>query len=259
MAKLDSTLKRIKVINRKNKIKQAVILAGGKGERLRPITNTVPKPMALVNGIPFLDYLIGSLIEVGIKKILILVGYKSEVIISRYNNANIDISFSYSDEKAQTGKRIIDAYDKLDSNFLLLYGDNYWPIDLQSMMELYILTKAEVTTTVFRNKYGTGEYGLENNIEVLENFLVKRYDKSRKSNNLNGVDIGYFIINKNIFNELKSNNNLSFENDILPNVIKRNTLYAYLTDDQYYFITNIETLKNFEKYVINNKIKPYHN
>ena len=68
-------------------IEQAVILAGGRGERLRPITDKVPKPMALINKIPFLDYLISSLIKVKIKKILILVGYKSETIISRYKNS----------------------------------------------------------------------------------------------------------------------------------------------------------------------------
>ena len=54
------------------KLQQAVILAGGRGERLRPLTDSIPKPMAPVNGIPFLDYLIHSIIQGEIKNILFL-------------------------------------------------------------------------------------------------------------------------------------------------------------------------------------------
>ena len=66
------------------KITQTVILAGGRGERLKPLTDYMPKPMAPINGKPFLDYLIHSIISVGINQILILLGYKSEMIVSRY-------------------------------------------------------------------------------------------------------------------------------------------------------------------------------
>jgi NDP-sugar pyrophosphorylase family protein len=65
-------------------IRQAVILAGGKGKRLLPLTKNIPKPMAIVNNVPFLSYLIYALKKKGIKKILILVGYKSKKIINFY-------------------------------------------------------------------------------------------------------------------------------------------------------------------------------
>ena len=65
-------------------IEQAVILAGGEGKRLYPITKNLPKPMAPINSVPFLSYLIFILKKKGIKKILILVGYKSEKIIEYY-------------------------------------------------------------------------------------------------------------------------------------------------------------------------------
>ena len=78
------------------KINQAVILAGGKGQRLYPITRKVPKPLALINSIPFMDYLLESLIEIGINKVLFLVGYKYELFIKRYGNSisnKIDIEY----------------------------------------------------------------------------------------------------------------------------------------------------------------------
>ena len=67
------------------KIDQAVILAGGIGKRLKPITNSIPKPLANINGSPFLDYLIKSVRDLGINKILILTGYKSDKIIVKGN------------------------------------------------------------------------------------------------------------------------------------------------------------------------------
>ena len=65
-------------------VKQAVILAGGSGKRLMPLTKDRPKPMVLVGKHPFLDYLINSILQAGIKKILILTGYKSKIIEQRY-------------------------------------------------------------------------------------------------------------------------------------------------------------------------------
>ena len=83
-------------------INQAVILAGGRGERLRPLTDSMPKPMAPINSIPFLDYLIHSIIQAGIENVLFLLGYKANVITDRYNNMkNINIEFSYGTEEDQ--------------------------------------------------------------------------------------------------------------------------------------------------------------
>ena len=63
-----------------NNLNQAVILAGGLGERLKPITDKFPKPMVEINGKPFIDYLLNYLSSQGIKNVIILSGYKSEII-----------------------------------------------------------------------------------------------------------------------------------------------------------------------------------
>ena len=239
-------------------LKQAVILAGGRGERLRPLTNTIPKPMVPIHGIPFLNYLINSVIEVGIKRVLILTGYKSKVIIDRYDNwrkDEIEIRYSVGTEQDQTGRRLLNAYELLDDHFLLLYGDNYWPIELNQMLDLYRRKNAEVLTTVFSNKNGTGEYGYENNISVGVDNFVQRYDKQRKTHNLNGVDIGYFIVNKTTINPDVAEN-ISFEEDILPELIRKKQLIAHIANTQYYYITNMDSLKNFESAVMEKNIQP---
>ena len=237
-------------------LKQAVILAGGRGERLRPLTDDIPKPMAPINGNPFLDYLIHSIVLAGIKKILILLGYKSEVIASRYKRMkNINIEFSYGTEDDKTGRRVLNAYEQLDDHFLLMYGDNYWPIELESIWSNYINSGADISTTVFSNKNGTGEYGYENNVVVGDDGTVIKYDKKRVTREANGVDIGYFLLSREL---LDSNltGNVSLEEDMIPNYISNNKLTAYLTNNQYYFITNIRTLKDFEKAAVTNNFRP---
>jgi len=237
-------------------IKQAVILAGGMGKRLLPLTKNLPKPMVLVNNFPFLSYLIFSLKKRGIKKILILVGYKYKKIIDYYSNtADIPISFCYSSVKSDTGKRVVDAYEFLDDEFLLLYGDNFWEPNIKKMYKKFKMKNAFISTTVFNNKFGTAEYGKQNNVFVKKNSFVKKYDKSRKDKSLNGVDIGFFLIKKNFLkNFKKKKKNYSFEKDILVKSIELNKLIAYKTNQQYYSITNSKMLKRFEKHIIKNKL-----
>src|SRR5271170_965123 len=126
--------------NNMSKINQAVIFAGGRGERLRPLTDHLPKPMAPVNGVPFLDYLIKTLEDAGIKKILFLLGYRAETIVDRYGKclpSGVKIEYSIGTAEDLTGRRLLNAYEQLDERFLLLYGDNYWPIEIDRMTALF--------------------------------------------------------------------------------------------------------------------------
>lgn len=230
-------------------IEQAVILAGGKGKRLLPLTESLPKPMAPINNIPFLSYLIYYLRQKGIKKILILVGYKYKKIVNYYGKVNnFSIKFCYSSVKSDAGKRVIDSYKYLDNEFLLLYGDNFWIPNISKMYKKFKNNKALISTTVFNNKLGTAEYGKENNVYVKKNSFVGKYDKLRINKKLNGVDIGFFIIKKKFLKFFKQKKNYSLENDILAQAIKLKKLIAYKTDRQYFSITNIKMLKKFETF-----------
>ena len=183
-------------------IKQAVILAGGLGRRLKPITNFIPKPMATINNIPFLDYLIKSVVDLNIKNVLILTGYKSLIINNRYRKMKfINVSFSKSKINDLSGRRLLDAYDKLEEYFLLMYGDNYCPINFNKLIKCHNENNSLITLTAYSNKDGKGEYGFNNNVRINRNGLVINYDQLRKSSSMNGVNIGYFIVNKKILNK----------------------------------------------------------
>ena len=103
----------------------------------------------------------------------------------------------------------------------------------------------KVSSTVFSNNNGTGEYGFGNNVVVSDNNYVVQYDKKRETFNANGVDMGYFLVAKEALDS-EMPGNVSFEIDILPELIAKKQLGAYVTDTQYHYITNMQSLKDFE-------------
>lgn len=239
-----------------NTIQQAVILAGGQGIRLRPLTNDKPKPMVEVSGRPFLEHLLAMLKENGIKEVILLLGYMPDKIIDHFGDGKrfgLKIKYSVTPVEEETGTRIKKAKDFLHNKFLLLYADNYWSLQLKSMYEFFSAkggkkSGAVGTVTVYNNKDGFGEYGYQNNMLVADNGLVLKYDRSRKDPELNAVDIGFFIFKKSIL-DIFPEHNFSFEIEILPKLISEKKLFAYRTNDRYYPLTNVSFLPQLELYI----------
>jgi NDP-sugar pyrophosphorylase family protein len=230
-------------------IRQAVILAGGEGVRLRPFTYNIPKPMVLVNNRPFLEYLINMLRNNGITEVVLLLGYLPQKITRHFGDGSgfgLNIKYSLGKVSDKTGTRLRNAGPLLDDNFLLMYGDNYWPLDLKELVEVYTRQGTQALATIYTNKDGTGEYGWENNTHIDDRGYILRYDKSRKAPDLNGVDIGFFILNRKVL-ELMPDNDFSFEEEILPELVNRRQLSGYKTDQRYYYITTPESLKKAER------------
>lgn len=233
-------------------IRQAVILAGGMGTRLRPLTDKIPKPMIVLNNRPFLEYLIELLRENGISEIILLLGYLPEKIKEYFGNGSnfgINIKYSIGDVSHETGTRIMNAKELLDDHFLLLYCDNYCPLNLKKLVDFYCKHEASAMVTVYTNKDGI----TQNNVLVDNDGYVIKYDKSRKDKNLNGVEIGFFIIDKKIL-KLMPNYNFSFEKKILPQLVEKRQLLGTLTEHRYYSIGTLERIPITEKFLKPKKV-----
>jgi len=233
-------------------VNQAVILAGGVGMRLRPLTNTIPKPMVLVNNRPYLEYLIELLKQNGISEIVLLLGYLYEKIVDHFgdgSNFGINIKYSIGDVSFETGKRIKDAENLMQDHFLLMYCDNYWPLNLERLTEFHNENQTIASVTVYTNKDSI----TRNNIYVDENGYVVKYDKSRTDKDLNGVEIGFFIIDKKVLN-LMPKYNFSFESVVLPQLIEKRQLSGFLTDHKYYSIGSLERISKTEKFLKPKKV-----
>ena len=114
-------------------MRQAVILAGGKGTRLKEVSGNLPKPMVPVLGKPLLRYLIEQCVEYGIFNIKLLVSYKKEVIEDYFGDGSqygASIQYIVEDIPRGTAGALMDALPELDEQFLVVYGDTFFDIDL---------------------------------------------------------------------------------------------------------------------------------
>lgn len=160
----------------RDKIKQAVILAGGLGKRLQPFTDNNPKPMYPVNGKPFIGYLIEQVKQFGIDNILLLLGYMPEKITEYLKNGKdygVSISYDITPVEFNTGDRIFHAKERLNDDFLLMYCDNYCPIDYRKLEDDFYNNNALIQVSVYDNK----DNYTKNNMLLEENGKVLAYDK----------------------------------------------------------------------------------
>ena len=122
------------------KLEEAIILAGGMGTRLKGIISDMPKPLAPINGIPFLTYLIKFLKQEGIKHIVLSVGYRWEMIKEIYGDMfeGIDISYAIEEEPLGTGGGIALALRKTTKeDILILNGDSFIDFDLKTFYDFH--------------------------------------------------------------------------------------------------------------------------
>lgn len=226
-------------------VTQAVIFCGGQGIRMRPFTYTAPKPMFPIAGKPFLEYILLLLKQNDVTDILLLVGYFYEKIEDYFGDGStwgLKIRYSYLPPESNTGARLKNAYNLLGRHFLLLYADNYWPLKLPELIKFYQEKNLSALVTIYSNF----DHYSQNNI-LVEDGLVKEYDRKRQTSGLNGVDIGFFILNKEILNFLPEGNS-SFESVVLSELVKQKQLAGFYTHHRYYGLSNLERVKNIENY-----------
>lgn len=228
-------------------IMQVVILAGGIGTRLRPLTYDAPKPMLGINKKPFLEYLIIYLKKQGLNKILICTGYMSDKIISYFKDGSkFGVNIQYSDEgnPIGTGGALKNAESMLEEEFILLNGDTFMPLDYNELMNYYSSANDKNVIVVNKNENSRGNITIDNEKNVLE------YDENKK--NLEHMDCGVQIFKKRVLEFTPKNKKFSWENEIFPLLIKKKDLIAYETNINFF---DIGTFGGVEKF--KNKIHTY--
>lgn len=232
-------------------IEQAVIFAGGLGERLKPFTLTNPKPMYPFNDKPFIEYLIVQIKEFGISDIILLLGYLPEKIMdylgdgSRYG---VKITYCVTPVEYDTQFRLKSAQNLLQDQFLMMYCDNYCPIDFSRLVSEYYENEAWIQFSAYANEDGY----TKNNLKIGEQGIVEIYDKKRKQPDLSGVDIGYAIVSKKVLS-LMSENNENFEAVVYPKLVDMQKLYATVTHHRYYSVGSFERIELTKEFLSDKK------
>lgn len=133
----------------------AIVLAGGLGSRLRSVLTNRPKPMALIKGRPFLEYLMDYWIRQGIDKLIVTVGYQKSVIMEHFGKfyRSVPITYSIEDSLLGTGGALLVASRKLTAPFLVLNGDTFFEVPFYKLKEFHDRNISGCSLALFR----TGE------------------------------------------------------------------------------------------------------
>lgn len=214
------------------KIDVAVIMAGGKGSRLRSITNDeIPKPMVPVDGKPLLEYQVEALKEYGIKKIIMIVGHLGEKIMDHFKDGKdfgVDIDYIVEKEPLGTAGAFYYLKDKTDTkDFLLIFGDVFFDIDFDRMEDFHFKNAALTTLLAHPN----GHPYDSDLIQTDDNGKVIGFDSKNNVRDYwydNMVNAGMYVINRELLELVGEPVKIDFEKDILANQVKNGAnIYAY--------------------------------
>ncbi len=202
------------------KVRQAVIMVGGKGTRLRPLTDNKPKPALSVLDKPCLMYLIESIASAGIEEIILACGYKSELLMEAIGDGSdlgIDISYSFEDTPLGTGGAIKNVADRLDETFVAANGDVFADISVKEEIETHFASGAAVTLalTAVKNPCEFGIVRMEKDGRITE---FKEKPKPEEAF-FNLINAGVYIVQKEVLDRIDEIP-FDFSKDLIPLLVK---------------------------------------
>jgi len=220
----------------KTKEIKAIILCGGKGERLRPLTNNIPKPLIKIKNEPILSHIIRHLKMNEINDFIFATGYKSEFIERYLTNDRKDISFEISNSgDVDIIKRIQDAGSLINGDFLVLYGDTLSDIDIKKLIQYHSMKDQPVTMAVWPLQSQFGLVEIDSNGKVLSFVEKPILDK--------WINIGYFYINHEVLELTYEYNKFS---DFLKALAVKDLLNGYRHEGIHITVNTVEELNKAE-------------
>jgi NDP-sugar pyrophosphorylase family protein len=218
-----------------------VILAGGLATRLKPITNTIPKGMLMINNKPFLQHQLELLDSKGIRNVILCVGHLGKTIEDFFGSKfqNIQIQYSYDgDSLIGTGGAVKKAILKCNIDmFGVLYGDSYLDINYLDIITYFLNVNVNGLMTVFKND---NLYDKSN--VIFENGQILRYDKSG-GDDMKYIDYGFGIYRKDFF--LSYPDNIFDLSKIIIQLINKNQLVGYEVFNRFHEIGSFFGIEEF--------------
>jgi NDP-sugar pyrophosphorylase family protein len=207
---------------------------------MRPITETIPKPLIGVAGKPFLQWQLELLHHGGIERALLLVAYLGEQIEQYFGDGQkfgACIDYSYEPSPLGTGGALKNAEAKLRDWFLLVNGDTYLAIDYEKLVRDFAAANCTAMIVAYEKpEVATAAVpasGLPGNLSVSADGTVTAYRK-RQPDGLNHIDAGVIVLKKGILASLPSGQKCSLEEEIYPQLIARGAMRAWVTREPFY-------------------------
>lgn len=214
-------------------VNTAVILAGGFGTRLQTVVADLPKPMAPVNGQPFLDYQLNYLKHQGIKKAILSLGHLAQKVQDHYKNSfhGIEIMYVVEESPLGTGGAIRAALERVfEKEVLVLNGDSFFDIDLQKFYNLHQNQESKISLALRRvnnaSRYGTIQTNNDNRI-----ISFKEKNSSEEAGTINA---GIYLLDRELYLSLTSTGAFSIEKDFFEKQLDQIVINGFGFDG--YFI-----------------------
>jgi mannose-1-phosphate guanylyltransferase/phosphomannomutase len=226
----------------------AMILAAGMGQRMKPITLSVPKVMVPLNGIPLINYHLQWLKKHNIYDVVInlhYLGFKIEEYLGDGSRFGAHITYSHEEKLLGTAGAVKRAVNLFDSTFVVQYGDVLTNLNLSKMMEIHRNRGAAVTLVLHRLKsvVGKGVVTIDRSQRI-----VSFQEKPSVTNNHSAlVNGGVYILNRDILSYIDSDQLCDFGIDVFPRILKVGLpIYAYLLGRNEY-LKDIGTLEMYRE------------
>lgn len=234
---------------------KAVIMAGGKGTRLRPLTCGIPKPMVPVFDKPVMEYTIQLLKDKGIHDIGVTVAYLPQVIMDYFGDGSgfgVKLNYFIEDTPLGTGGSVRNTGNFLDSTFIVISGDALTDLNLTKAFEFHKKMKSKATL-VLKKEAVPIEYGVV--ITDSQGLIVRFLEKPSWGEVFSDtVNTGIYILEPEVMEYYKPGQNFDFSKDLFPKLLKDKVpMYGYITGDYWCDIGDLSSYRQVHFDVLDGK------
>ncbi len=219
---------------------RAVILAGGFGTRLRPLTSTVPKAMIPLVNRPVIDYILDYLVGYGLKDIVITTNYLREQTIEYLTRSRADLTIAYPEEPLPLGTAGSVKNAEIDERMLVIQGDNITEIDIEKLLAFHHAHDGLVTIALLPvpdpSLYGIAELASNGRIQAFKEKPSRDHCFSNLANT------GLYILEPEAMAHIPKDTAFDFSKDLFPRLVEKGVVYGCVVDG---FWTDVGSLTGY--------------
>ncbi|MFA5856729.1 MAG: nucleotidyltransferase family protein [Candidatus Pacearchaeota archaeon] len=220
---------------------KAIILCAGKGERMRPLTKDIPKPLIPIDNKPVLEYAIKNCKKHGINEIAINTSYLPEKIKEYFGTGEkfgVKIRYSFEDELLGTSGALNNFRDFFNETFFIIYGDNITNLDLKKMLEFHKKKESYATLFIYKEKLldektTPGAIVIDEDKRVIQMIENPTENEKKELEKIpyerKFINAGVYILEPEILKNIPEGFS-DFAKDIFPKLIKNQKVYGYIEE-----------------------------
>jgi mannose-1-phosphate guanylyltransferase/phosphomannomutase len=236
---------------------KAVIMAGGEGTRLRPLTSNQPKPMMPLVNVPMMEHIVGLLREHGFTEIVVTVAFLANAIRTYFGDGSeFGVRMVYATEETPLGTAgsVRNAMDELDERFLVISGDVLTDIDLSAIVRFHE-ERGAMATIGLKSMENPLEFGIVITREdgSIDRFLEKPGWGQVFSDTIN---TGIYVLEPEIFDYIEPNQSIDFSSDVFPKLLDAGKpLFGYVAEGYWEDVGTLESYVKVHQDVLDGKVE----